>query len=201
MDINSFKEVMNNETGTWLPEFEQDPDKGLKLEDGDQMWSDLGDDIPVFHEPDEREVPVQKQSYEIITRNESLEGDVHPVTGVPFEKKTVQDADGNEVTGVFPVFESKFDAQLPEDLLQETDSKQFGECNRQLKEATESDPELAEKFTPEQLEQIQNGDTPDGYTWHHNEENGKMQLVDSDTHAHTGHTGGRAIWGGGEENR
>ena len=143
----------------------------------------------------------EKISYEIHTRNESLEGDRHPITGVPFERKTVQDADGNDVTGVFPVFDSAFDAQLPQDLYQATDKEQFAECNKQLKDAIEKDPELAKKFTPEQLEQIRNCDTPDGYTWHHNEETGKMQLVDSDIHAKTGHTGGKTIWGGGNENR
>lgn len=143
----------------------------------------------------------EKISYEIHTRNESLEGDRHPITGVPFERKTVEDSDGNEVTGVFPEFDSDFDAQLPEDLYEASDKEQFAECNRQLKEAVEKDPELAKKFTPEQLEQIKNGDTPDGYTWHHNEEKGKMQLVDSDIHAKTGHTGGKTIWGGGNENR
>lgn len=143
----------------------------------------------------------EKISYEIHTRNESLEGDRHPITGVPFERKTVEDSDGNEVTGVFPEFDSDFDAQLPEDLYEASDKEQFAECNKQLKEAVEKDPELAKRFTPEQLEQIKNGDTPDGYTWHHNEEKGKMQLVDSDIHAKTGHTGGKTIWGGGNENR
>ena len=143
----------------------------------------------------------EKISYEIHTRNESLEGDKHPITGVPFERKTVEDADGNEVTGVFPVFDSAYDAQLPENLYKASDKEQFKECNKQLKDTVEKDPELAKKFTPEQLEQIKNGDTPDGYTWHHNEEKGKMQLVDSDTHAKTGHTGGKTIWGGGNENR
>lgn len=143
----------------------------------------------------------EKISYEIHTRNESLEGDRHPITGVPFERKTVEDSDGNEVTGVFPEFDSDFDAQLPEDLYEASDKEQFAECNRQLKEAVEKDPELAKKFSSEQLEQIKNFDTPDGYTWHHNEEKGKMQLADSDIHAKTGHTGGKTIWGGGNENR
>ena len=143
----------------------------------------------------------EKISYEIHTRNESLEGDRHPITGVKFERKTVVDSDGNEVTGVFPEFDSDFDAQLPEDLYEASDKDQFAECNKQLKEAVEKDPELAKEFTPEQLEQIKNGATPDGYTWHHNEEKGKMQLVDSDIHAKTGHTGGKTIWGGGNDNR
>lgn len=141
------------------------------------------------------------EAKEIHTRNEDLEDENHPVTNVPFERKTVTDSEGNEVDGVFPVFDSEYDAQLPESLYEASDKEQFAECNKQLKEAVEKDPELAKKFTPEQLEQIKNGDTPDGYTWHHNEKTGKMQLVDSDTHAKTGHTGGKTIWGGGNENR
>lgn len=138
---------------------------------------------------------------EIPTRNECLEGDVHPITGVPFERNTVFDACGNEVTGVFPKFDSIFDAKLPDNLLQASDSEQFDECNKQLSEAIEKDPDLAKRFSSEQLEQIRNGDTPDGFTWHHHEEMGRMQLVDSDIHAHTGHTGGKSIWGGGTVNR
>lgn len=149
--------------------------------------------------------PVAEQStpteYNLITRNQSLEGDVHPVTGVPFEQKTVIDAEGNKVTGVFPKFESGFDAQLPEDMLKASDKEQFAECNKQLGDAVSKDPATAKKFTGEQCEQIANGDTPDGYTWHHNEERGKMQLVETDVHAQTGHTGGRSIWGGGSEFR
>ena len=140
-------------------------------------------------------------NFDIHTRNEGLEGDCHPRTGVEFVRKTVEDAEGNQVTGVFAKFESTFDAQLPDDMLKSSDREQFSECNRQLKDAIANDPELFKKFTPDQLEQIENGDTPDGYTWHHNEEKGKMQLVDSDIHAQTGHTGGRAIWGGGSEFR
>jgi hypothetical protein len=157
---------------------------------------------PLFKEP--LGVPHDagvKKVETIPTINQSLEGKTHPETGVPFERKTVKDADGNLVEGVFPQFKSVFDAYLPEKLYQASDAKQFDECNKQLKDAVERDPELAKKFTPEQLEQIKNGDTPDGYTWHHNEETGKMQLVDSETHAKTGHTGGKVIWGGGSENR
>ncbi|MGX2975550.1 HNH endonuclease [Ursidibacter arcticus] len=141
------------------------------------------------------------ETTKITCRNESLAGQEHPVTGVKFEEKTVENDKGEKVTGVFPVFESTYDAQLPDDLLQASDSKQFAECNAQLKEQIKNDPELRAKFTEEQLEQIENGDTPDGYTWHHNEEKGKMQLVDTSVHNKTAHTGGKAIWGGGSENR
>ena len=137
----------------------------------------------------------------IPTRNQDLEGKEHPETGVPFEKKIVKNDAGEDVEVVVPKFDSKFDAQIPEDLEKASDKEQNEECNRQLKEAVENDPDLKEQFTDEQLEQIMDGETPDGYTWHHDAEKGKMQLVDSGTHARTGHTGGRVIWGGGQSNR
>lgn len=171
-----------------------DPD--AKIMKG-EVSDNTKDTEPLF-DPDKK---IDKSPEEIHTRNDGLEGKKHPQTDVPFKRKTVEDADGNEVTGVFPEFDPVFEGELPEELYQESDKKQFAECNKQLKEAVEKDPELAKKFTPEQIEQIKNGDTPDGYTWHHNEEKGKMQLVDSDTHAKTGHTGGKTIWGGGNENR
>ncbi|GHU46577.1 hypothetical protein FACS1894200_00410 [Spirochaetia bacterium] len=145
--------------------------------------------------------PSKASSAALTTRNQDLEGKKHPETGVPFERKTVKDAEGNSKEGVFPQFESKYDAQLFKDLYKESDAKQFKECNKQLKEYVEHNPKLAKDFNPEQQEQIKNGDTPDGYTWHHREETGKMQLVDSETHAQTGHTGGKTVWGGGNENR
>lgn len=129
--------------------------------------------------------------------NEDLAGKEHPITGVVFVEKIVENENGEKVKVVVPVFDSVFDAQLPEEKLQSSDYQQFKDCNQQLKEAVEKDPELAKKFTPEQLEQIKNGDTPDGYTWHHHEETGKMQLVETSTHDKTAHTGGKAIWGGG----
>ena len=82
-----------------------------------------------------------------------------------------------------------------------SDREQFNECNAQLKNEIATNPDLREKFDDEQLEQIENGDTPDGYTWHHDAEAGKMQLVDTETHQRTGHTGGRSIWGGGTDSR
>lgn len=159
----------------------------------------LGEYLPKFdpYKRDIKEVEILK----LPCKNEHLEGKEHPVTGVLFVKKIVEDINGNKIEVVVPVFDSVYDAKLPSDLLQASDKQQAKECNNQLKEAVENNPEFASKFTKEQLEQIKNGDTPDGYTWHHNEELGKMQLVDSDIHNKTGHTGGKVIWGGGQENR
>ena len=141
----------------------------------------------------------------LITRNESLEGDVHPITGVPFERKTIDLGNGEIIEGVFPEFESVFDAKIPEDLYLQTDYKQFKVCNEQLSEAIEANPDLKAKFTKDQLEQIKDGisdgGAPDGYVWRHCPEPGRISLVDYETHACTGHTGGRSVWGGGNENR
>lgn len=137
----------------------------------------------------------------IKTINDGLAGQNHPETGVPYVEKEVTKDTGEKVIGVFPQFDSKFDVQLPEGLEKATDREQFNECNKQLKERCESDPNIRSQFNERQLDDINNGRTPYGYTWHHNEETGKMQLVDYETHEKTRHTGGKAIWGGGTENR
>jgi hypothetical protein len=35
---------------------------------------------------------------------------------------------------------------------------------------------------------------PKGYTWHHHQDRGRMQLVETEAHRKTGHTGGFKIW-------
>lgn len=133
------------------------------------------------------------------TINESKEGQTGE-DGVKYVRKTVE-VNGIEVEGVFPQFDSAIDVQLPEELTKAKDSEQSKYCNQELKEKVKNDPEYAKQFSEEQLEQIGNGDTPDGYTWHHSEEQGKMQLISTEDHQNNRHTGGKAIWGGGRENR
>lgn len=170
----------------------EDIDKPLNYKDFSSA-SEIGETKEV--------VECVEKKVDIITRNEGLEGQVHPQTGVPFERREVSLPNGQQIEGVFPKFESTFDAQLPQDKFEASNYEQFAEANNQLKEAVEKDPQLAEKFDAEQLEQIENGDTPDGYTWHHDAEPGKMQLVETEVHQQTGHTGGQVIWGGGGANR
>ena len=52
-------------------------------------------------------------------------------------------------------------------------------------------------FSESQLRQLEKGQTPTGFVWHHDVVPGVMQLVDADIHGKTGHTGGYAIWGRG----
>lgn len=140
--------------------------------------------------------------YYLTTINENLEGTVHPGTGVPYERKRIE-INGIVVEGVFPKFDSVFSCELSPENLNGSDREQFQECMGKLKEAVDKDPELAKQFSEKQLEQIHDpkATTVSGYTWHHNEETGKMELVKSDVHGKTAHTGGKSIWGGGNENR
>ena len=94
-----------------------------------------------------------------------------------------------------------FETHLPEGQFLESDYQHFKHCNEQLGQAYENGNLNTDQFTDRQLEQIRNGDKPEGYTWHHHEEPGRMQLVDSEIHARTPHTGGRSLWGGGSEAR
>jgi hypothetical protein len=136
-----------------------------------------------------------------ITHMANWAGKIYPKTGVPFVERTLVDANGNFIKGVFPVFDRKFEALLPNEFFRLTDARQFAECTKQLGEAIRTNNRLAQVFTKVQLQQIMDGLTPDGLVWHHNEIAGCMQLVDFATHSNTPHTGGRAIWGGGFEFR
>ena len=116
--------------------------------------------------------------------------------GVRYERKRIE-INGVQIEGVFPVFDSAFDVQLPEDKYKSNTYAK--ECNAELKKAVEQNPELKKIFTPEQLKDIENGRTPEGYVWHHNEEPGKMQLVKREDHDRTiggaAHTGENVLWG------
>ncbi|WP_185753626.1 HNH endonuclease [Selenomonas sp. AB3002] len=137
----------------------------------------------------------------ITTIREDLVNQVHPDTGVKYLKRTVVTPSGIKIEGVFPDFPSIYDTEIPLEMYNATDAVQFNACNKALQEAVKSNHVLRSKFNAKQLEQIANGDRPSGYTWHHNEESGLLQLVPTEIHSKTPHTGGRSIWGGGSEYR
>ena len=115
--------------------------------------------------------------------------------------------DGTKVTvpfnNGFPDFSqwTKAELTLPKELWFRSDLVQFRALNKRLYKMAQKDPELRKKFSQEELEDLRNGDTPEGYTWHHHQTPGKMQLVNRSVHQKTGPTGGREIWGGGDERR
>ena len=53
----------------------------------------------------------------------------------------------------------------------------------------------AKKFSRRDISIFKNGDVPSKYTWHHHQDKGVLQLVDSDIHAKVRHDGGFSIWG------
>lgn len=169
----------------------------LMVEPNNNLINEKLENSPLAKLSNEYKIPIN-------TRNESLKDDMHPMTGVCFKEKII-DTQSEVLIGVFPEFEHEFEASTPNELYEESDYKQFKICNEQLLEKIESDNDFKVKFTDDQIEQIKDGVTdgtaPDGYVWHHSEELGKIQLVDSDIHSKTGHTGGRTIWGGGNEHR
>ncbi|QRV09746.1 HNH endonuclease [Bacillus velezensis] len=118
-----------------------------------------------------------------------LKNEKHPKTGVPYNK------DG------FPIFKAEFDTKIDSNLYKESDYLQFKDATLKLKKEIEKDPLLRNQFSDLQIEMIKAGETPDGYTWHHHQDPGRMQLVDQKVHRKTGHTGGRHLWGGGSKNR
>ena len=126
------------------------------------------------------------------------EDKVNETGGVPYREKTIE-IGGVKIKVVVPEFpDSVFETNLPPDMYQADDPETFAYCTEKLKEAIAKNPELASKFTGEQLEQIKSG-APRirGYTWHHCGEPGRMQLVRTDVHEANRHTGGKTIWGGG----
>lgn len=138
----------------------------------------------------------------IQTINQHLEGTIQYETSVPYERKIIETAEG-KIEGVFPNFNewSQFDVEIPADLFMKSDFIQSEFCDSKLTEAFEMGNIDISEFNERQLEQIKDGVKPDGFTWHHHEEPGKMQLVPQEIHEKARHTGGRSIWGGGTENR
>lgn len=133
--------------------------------------------------------------YHLNCINSGLEGKQHQLTNVPYERKIIAINDVR-IEGVFPKFQSVVDLRLPENLQRAAENKQFNYLNAQLREAIRANPSLRAKFTEQQIKMIESGKNPAGFTWHHNESRGVMQLVETAKHAPSNHTGGDSIWGG-----
>ncbi|EOO57415.1 WXG100 family type VII secretion target [Bacillus cereus VD196] len=95
----------------------------------------------------------------------------------------------------FPIFESKGEIMLKGADFKKSRTTQSRKCSKALYEQIMENPELALKFTDEEIQLFKIGKTPEHYTWHHHQDTGRMQLVDYQTHHDTGHTGGYKILG------
>lgn len=140
---------------------------------------------------------------EIETRNDHLKDVEQAETGVSFVEKRVEQSNGELTEGTFPVFDTQFSAVLAEELFLENDNTHFQIANDTLHQSIVDNLSLANELglSTHDVQNLANGNTPEGYVWHHNEQPGVLQLVDEETHQNTGHKGGREIWGGGSHYR
>jgi hypothetical protein len=122
-------------------------------------------------------------------KNVKLAGERHPVTGIPFDER------GFAILDDIAVFE----AQLPSSVSSVRNRKHhMRAATRQLHDAIERGEASASMFDENQLAAIAAGkDKIPGFTWHHHQHVGRMQLVPEIAHGETGHMGGMDTWFGG----
>jgi hypothetical protein len=95
-----------------------------------------------------------------------------------------------------PEFDSKLDVFIKSEDFRKSREKHFRVCNGGLKKKIEEDEEFKSQFSKRELNQIEIGKTPEGYTWHHdgNPPPGRMQLVKTNKHNKVRHDGGYSLW-------
>jgi hypothetical protein len=123
------------------------------------------------------------------SKNVGLAGKPHPVSGIPFDERG------------FPIFDSvaAFDTRIPRDVASIADRPlHFETATAELHDAIRMGQIPRSRFTTEQLEAIEEGaEKIPGFTWHHHQDIGRMQLIPTDVHSKTGHIGGFRMWFGG----
>ncbi|WP_422463835.1 hemagglutinin repeat-containing protein [Endozoicomonas sp. ALB115] len=114
-------------------------------------------------------------------KNVKFAGQRHPVTGVVFDRRG------------FPIFDdvAAFDTRIPIEAFRTASyDDQMKMASKGLADAIQRGEVNASKFSADQLRQINRGSkTIDGFSWHHHQDTGRMQLVPRDIHKRTGHIG------------
>lgn len=113
-----------------------------------------------------------------------MAGKAHPVTKVKFDSKG------------FPKFKVYYTVKLRSEYFRESRERHFYMANKILYEDICQHARLKNMFSKKQIKEISCYKTPSGYTWHHHQDAGVLQLVDEEIHAKTYHYGGYSIWGG-----
>ena len=94
----------------------------------------------------------------------------------------------------FPKFKAYYTVKLRKKYWKESRERHFYMANRILCEDNRAVKKL--KLSRKQIQELNHYKTPSGYTWHHHQDAGILQLVDAEIHEKTGHYGGHSIWGG-----
>lgn len=96
----------------------------------------------------------------------------------------------------FPIFKSYYTVKLKRKDFKESRERHFYIANKMLYKDKSYKSKIKSKLRRKQIKQLAQGCTPDGYTWHHHQNAGVLQLVKEEIHAKTWHHGGYSIWGG-----
>lgn len=95
----------------------------------------------------------------------------------------------------FPIFKAYYTVKLKRKDFKESRERHFYIANKMLYKDKTPNAKIKSKLSRKQIKQLSQGQTPDGYTWHHHQDAGVLQLVDAEIHSKTFHIGGYSIWG------
>ena len=104
-------------------------------------------------------------------------------TGIYFDK------DG------FPKFKAIEEIKLERKYWRKDRDVHFYRASKILYQSIQRSSRKAKKFSRRDISTFKNGEVPSKYTWHHHQDKGVLQLVDSDIHSKVRHDGGFSIWG------
>lgn len=93
----------------------------------------------------------------------------------------------------FPIFKSYYTIKLRRKYYHRSRERHFYMANRTLYK--EVSRRMNRKFTSAEMYDFSHGVTPKRYTWHHHQDRGVLELVDTKIHSETPHIGGYSIWG------
>lgn len=94
----------------------------------------------------------------------------------------------------FPKFKSYYTIILRRKYYHRSRERHFYIANRTVFKEVSS-CRVRKRFTSSEMYNFSHGITPKGYTWHHHQNKGILQLVDTKIHSETPHIGGYSIWG------
>ncbi|QRO02557.1 HNH endonuclease [Archangium violaceum] len=102
----------------------------------------------------------------------------------------------------FPEFDTSFETLLDDVHIGSRDRlAHYKAANQKLFQSIREDPSLGRTLglSPEAIDKLPTSTKPPtGYSWHHHQDVGRMQLITTKSHQLAApHTGGMAIWGGG----
>lgn len=95
----------------------------------------------------------------------------------------------------FPKFESYYTVKLRRKDFRKSRETHFNIANKKLYSEIRTNTRLRNKFPKRVINDFYKGKTPTDYTWHHHQDAGVLELVDSEIHSKTSHVGGYSIWG------